>query len=300
MLSESSYMTALYSYTGAALLIMLYLGWWLSRHFGAGLVALAVLLAGALFWFGFSMNESIGIGLALTPVLVFIFYGLRRQLKNRDARITAGKWAWPNWLAILGLWAVSLFSTAVFTGAMIDSAYALEDDYEEYPFYDEAEEQAEESPYSDDVSTNETEQEGNLTDEAEGYAPDSLPAEEAHFEPDAPAKADFDAPVLNNRQKLIVRLFAPDAITRERAREELENYWVNDHELIPELIQYSTENPEKEEGILEALALLAVQSDQLLKSNRSLLYTYLDWVSGKELGIDAEGQIQQLMDRMEH
>ena len=48
MLSESSYMTALYSYTGAALLIMLYLGWWLSRHFGAGLVALAVLLAGAL------------------------------------------------------------------------------------------------------------------------------------------------------------------------------------------------------------------------------------------------------------
>ncbi|MCB0547001.1 MAG: CHAT domain-containing protein [Phaeodactylibacter sp.] len=259
-----------------------------------------LLLAGALFWFGFSMNESIGIGLALTPVLVFIFYGLRRQLKNRNTRITAGKWAWPNWLAILGLWAVSLFSTAVFTGAMIDSAYALEDDYEEYPFYDEAEEQAEESPYSDDVSTNETEQEGNLTDEAEGYAPDSLPAEEAHFEPDAPAKADFDAPVLNNRQKLIVRLFAPDAITRERAREELENYWVNDHELIPELIQYSTENPEKEEGILEALALLAVQSDQLLKSNRSLLYTYLDWVSGKELGIDAEGQIQQLMDRMEH
>lgn len=48
MLSESSYMSALYVYIGAALLIMLYLGWWLSRHWSSGMVALAVLLAGAL------------------------------------------------------------------------------------------------------------------------------------------------------------------------------------------------------------------------------------------------------------
>ena len=48
MLSESSYMTALYVYIGAALATMLYLAWWLSRHWRAGTVALCVLLAGAL------------------------------------------------------------------------------------------------------------------------------------------------------------------------------------------------------------------------------------------------------------
>jgi ABC-type phosphate transport system permease subunit len=48
VLSESSYLTALYVYIGAALLIMLYLGWWLAHHWSAGMVALAVLLAGAL------------------------------------------------------------------------------------------------------------------------------------------------------------------------------------------------------------------------------------------------------------
>lgn len=48
MLSESSYLTALYVYIGAALAFVLLLGWWLSRHWGAGMVALAVLLTGAL------------------------------------------------------------------------------------------------------------------------------------------------------------------------------------------------------------------------------------------------------------
>lgn len=48
MLSESSYLTAMYVYIGAALLIMLYLGWWLRRHLSAATVALLVLLAGAL------------------------------------------------------------------------------------------------------------------------------------------------------------------------------------------------------------------------------------------------------------
>jgi hypothetical protein len=48
VLSESSYMTALYVYIGAALATMLLLGWWLSRHWRAGTVALWVLLAGAL------------------------------------------------------------------------------------------------------------------------------------------------------------------------------------------------------------------------------------------------------------
>jgi hypothetical protein len=48
VLSESSYMTALYIYIGAALATMLYLSWWLSRHWRAGTVALCVLLTGAL------------------------------------------------------------------------------------------------------------------------------------------------------------------------------------------------------------------------------------------------------------
>ena len=48
MLSESSYQTALYVYIGAALAIMLYLAWWLSRHWRAASVTFVVLLAGAL------------------------------------------------------------------------------------------------------------------------------------------------------------------------------------------------------------------------------------------------------------
>jgi hypothetical protein len=47
VLSESSYLTALYVYIGAALGILLLLGWWLSRHWSAGMVSLAVLLSGA-------------------------------------------------------------------------------------------------------------------------------------------------------------------------------------------------------------------------------------------------------------
>ncbi len=46
MLSESSYLTALYVYIGAALATMLLLGWWLRRS--PGLAALAVLLSGVL------------------------------------------------------------------------------------------------------------------------------------------------------------------------------------------------------------------------------------------------------------
>jgi len=46
VLSESSYLTALYVYIGAALATMLLLGWWLRRS--PGLAALAVLLSGVL------------------------------------------------------------------------------------------------------------------------------------------------------------------------------------------------------------------------------------------------------------
>lgn len=48
MLSESSYLTAIYTYVGAAAVMLVYLAWWLGRHWRPGWVALAVLLAAAL------------------------------------------------------------------------------------------------------------------------------------------------------------------------------------------------------------------------------------------------------------
>jgi hypothetical protein len=48
VLNESSYWTAIYSYTGAACVILLYMTWWLSRHWRASWVAFSVLLIAAL------------------------------------------------------------------------------------------------------------------------------------------------------------------------------------------------------------------------------------------------------------
>lgn len=48
MLTESSYLTAIYAYCGAAILAALLLFWWLGRRWPKGWVALLVLLATAL------------------------------------------------------------------------------------------------------------------------------------------------------------------------------------------------------------------------------------------------------------
>jgi len=48
LLSESSYLTAIYTYVGSAVIMLVYLAWWLGRHWRPGWVALAVLLAAAL------------------------------------------------------------------------------------------------------------------------------------------------------------------------------------------------------------------------------------------------------------
>jgi hypothetical protein len=48
VLSESSYLTALYAYIGAGIAMMLYLAFWLRKYWSAGTVTLLVLLAGAL------------------------------------------------------------------------------------------------------------------------------------------------------------------------------------------------------------------------------------------------------------
>jgi len=48
LLSESSYLTAIYTYVGSAVILLVYLAWWLGRHWRPGWVALTVLLAAAL------------------------------------------------------------------------------------------------------------------------------------------------------------------------------------------------------------------------------------------------------------
>jgi hypothetical protein len=48
VLSESSYLTAIFSYTAAACASLLYIGWWLSRYWSAAWVAFAVLILAAL------------------------------------------------------------------------------------------------------------------------------------------------------------------------------------------------------------------------------------------------------------
>ena len=48
MLSESSYLAAIYTYIGAASTLLIYLAWILSRYWRAGWVALTVLLCAAL------------------------------------------------------------------------------------------------------------------------------------------------------------------------------------------------------------------------------------------------------------
>ncbi|MCB1706114.1 MAG: hypothetical protein KDI17_14715 [Halioglobus sp.] len=48
MLDEQSYLTAIYIYVGAAVVMLLYLAWWLSRHWRPVWVSLVVLVLAAL------------------------------------------------------------------------------------------------------------------------------------------------------------------------------------------------------------------------------------------------------------
>ncbi len=48
MLSESSYLTAIYTYVGAAMVLLIYLAWILSRYWHKAWVALVVLISAAL------------------------------------------------------------------------------------------------------------------------------------------------------------------------------------------------------------------------------------------------------------
>ena len=48
MLTDNAYLTAIYVYVGAAIVGLLYLAWWLSRHWRPGWVTLVVLVLAAL------------------------------------------------------------------------------------------------------------------------------------------------------------------------------------------------------------------------------------------------------------
>ena len=48
MLDENSYLMAIYIYVGSAIVMLIYLAWWLSRHWRPGWVSVVVLLLAAL------------------------------------------------------------------------------------------------------------------------------------------------------------------------------------------------------------------------------------------------------------
>ena len=67
MLSEESYLTAIYAYTGAAALLLLCLAWWLGRSWQAAWAALVVLLAAALLLTPAYPNEGVS---TMAPALI--------------------------------------------------------------------------------------------------------------------------------------------------------------------------------------------------------------------------------------
>ena len=67
MLSEESYLMAIYAYTGAAALMLLCLAWWLGRSWRAAWAALVVLLAAALLLTPAYPNEGVS---TMAPALI--------------------------------------------------------------------------------------------------------------------------------------------------------------------------------------------------------------------------------------
>jgi Na+/melibiose symporter-like transporter len=67
VLTEESYLMALYAYLGAAGILVLYVGWWLSRHWRPAWVTLVVLLLAALLLTPAFPNEGVE---TMAPALV--------------------------------------------------------------------------------------------------------------------------------------------------------------------------------------------------------------------------------------
>jgi len=74
MLDEGSYTAAIYTYIGAACVVLVYMTWWLSRHWRAAWVSFTVLILSALL---LTPASSAGQSASLAPaVIVAAFEGL--------------------------------------------------------------------------------------------------------------------------------------------------------------------------------------------------------------------------------
>lgn len=73
MLTESSYLTAIYTYVGAALAIVLCMAWWLRGHWHPGWIALLVLLGAALLLTPAYPKEGVE---TLAPALIVAAFSL--------------------------------------------------------------------------------------------------------------------------------------------------------------------------------------------------------------------------------
>jgi hypothetical protein len=71
MLNESSYLMAIYIYVGAAGVLIVYVGWWLSRHWRAAWVTLVVLLMAALLLTPAYPKEGVQ---TMAPALVVVAF----------------------------------------------------------------------------------------------------------------------------------------------------------------------------------------------------------------------------------
>jgi hypothetical protein len=97
-------------------------------------------------------------------------------------------------------------------------------------------------------------------------------------------------------QRLIRNLFSSENSVREEARRQLSSR--ADPALIPALIQYSRENPVRDEGLWQALYLLADQPDERLLPHREAVLDFLDWMAQKGYGEMTMRRIEGLQERL--
>jgi hypothetical protein len=107
------------------------------------------------------------------------------------------------------------------------------------------------------------------------------------------------SPPLDERLQLIGDLFSEEAQARDEARRRLSgSAWVADPELIPALIQYSRDNPDRNEGLWNALYLLERQPDEQLLGHRDAVLDFLDWMAQKGYGPATMERIGALRERL--
>lgn len=94
MLNEESYLSGIYAYTGATIVVLIYMTWWLNRHWRASWVALTVLLIAALMLT--PTNAGANISTLAPALIVAVFEGL---IHGPDAALPALK----PLLAMMGL-----------------------------------------------------------------------------------------------------------------------------------------------------------------------------------------------------